>query len=78
MQLRGRQYPIATVPDQVNLIIQAPYRDKTFGDWYANPEVITWTEGWEETLALLKESFGPGTEVGVIPNATMQYFRRAA
>ncbi len=74
----GRQYPIVTVPDQVNLIIQAPYRDKTFGDWYSNPEVITWTECWDETLALLKESFGAGAEVGVIPNATMQYYRRPA
>lgn len=69
----GRQYPVTAVPDGIDMIIQAPYLDKTFGDWFANPEAITWTRGWEETLALLQRRFGAGTRAAVIPNATMQY-----
>ena len=71
----GRQYPVTAVPDSVELIIMAPCFDKTFGDWFANPEVVTFTESWEETLEILKPRFGSGTEVAVIPNATMQYYK---
>ncbi len=71
----GRQYPLTAVPDSVNLIIMAPFLDKTFGDWFANPEVITFTESWEETLEILKLRFRKGTKVAVIPNATVQYFK---
>ncbi|MBR9981567.1 MAG: DUF2088 domain-containing protein [Desulfatitalea sp.] len=69
----GRQYPVTAVPPSIEMIIQAPYLDKTFGDWFANPETITWTRSWEETLALLERRFGAGTRAAVIPNATMQY-----
>jgi len=71
----GRQYPVVReIGSNLNLIIQAPHLDKTFADWFPNPEVITWTKSWDETLALLKKSFGPGTRVAVVPNATMQYY----
>ncbi|MBU2645095.1 DUF2088 domain-containing protein [bacterium] len=70
----GRQYPIATVPGSLDLIIMAPFLDKTFGDWFSNPEVITWTETWEETRAILESRFQHGAKVAVIPNATMQYY----
>jgi nickel-dependent lactate racemase len=70
----GRQYPVGAIPAGVDVIVMAPYLDKTFGDWMANPEVITWTKNWEQTLELLKRSFGPGTQAAVMPNATMQYF----
>ena len=69
----GRQYPVTAVPPSIDMIIMAPYLDKTFGDWFANPEAITWTRDWDETLALLKKRFGPATRAAVIPNATMQY-----
>jgi len=72
----GRQYPVTAVPDSVDLIIMAPYLDKTFGDWFANPEQITWTESWKETLDLLKSRFENGARVAVVPNATMQYYRQ--
>jgi hypothetical protein len=52
----------------------APYLDKTFGDWLENPEVITWTKNWDQTLEVLNGSFGTGTQAAVVPNATMQYF----
>jgi hypothetical protein len=52
----------------------APYLDKTFGDWLENPEVVTWTKSWQQTLEMLKGRFGPGTRTAVLPNATMQYF----
>ncbi len=69
----GRQYPIARVPGNLNLIIQAPHLDKTFGDWFANPDAITWTQNWQQTLALLRDRHGDHAKVGVVPNATMAY-----
>jgi nickel-dependent lactate racemase len=71
----GRQYPVTAVPERIRLIVMAPCFDRSFGDWYANPEAITWTRSWPETLALLENDFGPGTSVAVIPNGTLQYFK---
>jgi hypothetical protein len=48
--------------------------DKTFGDWFANPELITWTKDWGQTLSLLCSEIKPGAQVAVVPNATMQYY----
>jgi hypothetical protein len=48
--------------------------DRTFADWFSNPEVIIWMKDWDCTLDYLKGSYGTGTKVAVIPNATMQYF----
>ena len=70
----GRQYPVGGIPSSVNLIVMAPYMDKTFADWLANPEVITWTKNWDQTLEVLNGRFGAGTRAAVVPNATMQYF----
>ena len=70
----GRQYPIGTIPPSVKLIVMAPQADKTFGDWFSNPEVITWTKDWGQTLTLLKVAMKPGARVAVVPNATMQYY----
>jgi nickel-dependent lactate racemase len=70
----GRQYPVGRIPDSLKLIIMAPYLDKTFCDWLANPEVVTWTKNWDQTLGLLNDMHGPGTRVAVVPNATMQYY----
>jgi nickel-dependent lactate racemase len=70
----GRQYPIGALPPSVRLIVMAPRMDKTFGDWFANPEAITWTRNWGETLALLREDLKPGARLAVVPNATMQYY----
>ena len=70
----GRQYPVGGIPPRVKVIVMAPYLDKTFGDWLGNPEVITWTKNWEQTLEVLNGNFGSGTPTAVIPNATMQYF----
>jgi len=72
----GRQYPVTAVPERIRLIVMAPCFDRNFGDWFANPEVVTWTRSWPETLALLEKDIGPGTSAAVIPNGTMQYFRR--
>jgi hypothetical protein len=74
----GRQYPVTAVPPSIRLIIQAPYFDKNFGDWFSNPEVISWARNWEETFGLLQNTHGPGTKAVVIPDATMQYHQRTA
>jgi nickel-dependent lactate racemase len=70
----GRQYPVGTVPPSINLIIMAPHLDRNFGDWVSNPEAITFTTDWNETMGLLRDSLRGGTRVSVLPNATMQYY----
>jgi nickel-dependent lactate racemase len=74
-QYGGRQYPVGVVPPSVNVIIMAPYLDRNFGDWVSNPEVITFTRSWDETLQLLKEKQGDSAKVAILPNATMQYYK---
>ena len=71
----GRQYPISRVPRGLSVIIQAPHFDRTFGDWFHNPEAITWTRSWAETKSLLEQKHGASARVGVIPNGTMAYHR---
>jgi len=70
----GRQFPIGTIPPSVKLIVMAPKMDRTFGDWFSNPEAITWTKDWGQTLSLLRDTVKPGARVAVVPNATMQYY----
>jgi nickel-dependent lactate racemase len=70
----GRQYPVSAIPGSVNLIIQANHGDKTFADWFSNPEVVTFTRDWRETLGLLRPDHGAGTRVGIVPSATMAYY----
>lgn len=70
----GRQYPVGTILGSLNLVIQAPYRDKTFADWFSNPEVVTWSRDWDETLQILARIHGAGSRVGVVPSATMAYY----
>jgi len=71
----GRMYPVRQLPDNLRLIIMAPCLDRTFGDWFANPEVITFCKTWGQTMELLAGEHGPGTRAAVLPNATMQYFK---
>ena len=70
----GRQYPIGTLPPSIRVVIMAPHMDKTFGDWFSNPEAVTWTKNWEQTLEVLKQTTKTGARVAVIPNSTMQYY----
>ncbi len=70
----GRQYPVSAIPASLNLIIQAGYLDRTFADWFSNPEVVSWTRNWDETLQVLKKTYGAGTRVGIVPSATMAYY----
>jgi len=72
----GRQYPVTAIPPGVKLIIQAPFLERTFADWFSDPEEVTFTRNWEETMELIGPNFGAGTEVAVIPTGTMQYFKR--
>ncbi|MFP3981093.1 MAG: lactate racemase domain-containing protein [Desulfobacterales bacterium] len=70
----GRRYPVATVPEGLKLVIQAPYMDKTFADWFSNPETVAWSSSWQQTLEILKPISGAHLRAAVIPNATMQYY----
>jgi len=62
------------IPPSLDVIIVTPHPDRTFGDWVRNPEVITWTKSWAQTLGLLKEKLGDSPKVGVLHDATMMYF----
>ncbi|MCF8033037.1 MAG: lactate racemase domain-containing protein [Desulfarculaceae bacterium] len=70
----GRKYPLRPLPEESELIIMAPHLDRTFGDWFPNPEVISFTRDWPQTLSLLRERHREGSAVAVLPDATMQYF----
>ena len=75
----GENYPIITIPQTYDLMVVSPMIEKTAGDWFSNPEAITWVEDWKDALAYLKGikglkgRFGPKAKVGVIPNATISY-----
>jgi len=71
----GRRHPASGIPEGLDLIVMAPCFDKTFGDWFKNPETATWTRTWEETLAVLEQKAGPNSRAAVLPNATMQYLQ---
>jgi len=70
----GRQYPVGAIPPSIDFIIMTPYPDKTLADWFANPEVVTFTENWDQTMEILKAKHGSGTKAAVLPSATMQYY----
>jgi len=70
----GLSHPPGQLIPSINLIVVAPYMDRLIGDWVGNPELITWTKSWDEALEHLTELHGPGTSVGVLPNATMMYY----
>ncbi len=64
-----------TPPPNVNRIIMfTPYIDKAGASWVAPPECISWAKTWPEVLELLTEKYGDSAKVGVVPDATMQYF----
>jgi nickel-dependent lactate racemase len=70
----GRQYPIAPVIPSIHLIVQAAHFDRTFGDWFSNPEDITFTKSWDQTRALLEQKHGTDTRAAVVPSASMAYY----
>ena len=72
----GRQYPIAFIPDTVQLIIVTEYPDRTIADWFSNPDKCIIKRNRQEALEVLRKTHGPGSQVAVLPNATMQYFAK--
>ena len=70
----GRQYPVASIPASVRLVIQAPHRAKTFADWFSNAEAVVWTRNWSETREELERTHGPEARVAVVQSATMAYY----
>lgn len=70
----GRQVSPTEIPPGVRIIVIAPQWDATSTDWVKNPEVITRTRDWGQTLSLLGREFGPGTQAAVLPEASIIYF----
>lgn len=70
----GRQFPVASLPENLNLIVMTPHPDRTILDWFSNPEKGSVARNWNEVLNRLASTCGPGTKVAVLPNATMQYY----
>ncbi|MBS3809809.1 MAG: DUF2088 domain-containing protein, partial [Desulfobacterales bacterium] len=46
----GRQYPVASIPESVNLIIMTAYPDRTLLDWFANPDSASVARNWQEVM----------------------------
>lgn len=61
-------------PEGVKVIVCSRYPDLTMCDLFASAESVTMTRDWDETLALLEESYPTSASVAVIPDGTMQYF----
>lgn len=72
----GRKYPIAAIPENVNLIIMTTYPDRTLLDFFSNPDSASIARNWREVLELVRPLHGKGTKAAVLPSATMQYFPR--
>lgn len=70
----GCQSAPTEIPPGVRIIVVAPQWDPNFTDWVKNPQVITRTRDWKETLTLLSDEYGPGTHAAVLPEATIVYF----
>jgi nickel-dependent lactate racemase len=70
----GRQFPVAAIPETVNLIIMTAYPDRTILDWFSNPDSASVVRNWREVMNLVGPLHGKGTKAAVLPNATMQYF----
>jgi len=70
----GRQYPVAAIPQDIRLIVMTAYPDRTFLDWYSNPDNALIARNWEEVMALVRPHHGKGTKAAILPNATMQYY----
>jgi nickel-dependent lactate racemase len=69
----GRQFPVATIPPKVRLIVMTPYPDRTICDWFSNPESTQLARNWDQVLEMIGPWHGVGTRAAVLPNATMQY-----
>lgn len=71
----GRMYmKRGAPPETVRVIVCSSCPDRTTADWFADPDSVTWTESWEETLSLLESEFPEAASVAVIPDGTMQHF----
>jgi len=70
----GPKHPSVSVVEGIRLVVQAPTFDRTMGDWFGNPEVITFTRDWAGTLAALQRWHGPGTEVAVLPSGDLGWY----
>ncbi|MGD0625317.1 MAG: lactate racemase domain-containing protein [Thermodesulfobacteriota bacterium] len=56
------------------LFLISEYADWAGWDVFGPVKDINWMKTWEETVTLLKEDYGQGTKVAVIPDGTIQYF----
>jgi nickel-dependent lactate racemase len=62
------------LPPGLKAIVCSRYADRTMSDMFADPDSVTFTSDWPETLALLEQEYPGDATVAVIPDATMQYF----
>ena len=74
--LGGRSFRPKTQlpPNTKRITMMQPYPDFVGADWVAPYEMVNFTRSWSETLAQLKETWGASAKVGVIPDASVQYF----
>jgi lactate racemase len=61
-------------PKIKKFVLLMPFKNKASIDWFAPPESINWAKTWDEVLSILKTDYPQGAHVGVIPDATIQFF----
>ncbi len=61
-------------PNVERIIMFAPHIDMAGAGWLGPPECIVWAKTWPEVIDLIAAKHGDKPRVGVIPDATLQYF----
>ncbi len=61
-------------PNVRSVIYYSPYPDYSSRGWFGEPEKLYFTSDWNDVLAHLSHH-GPGTRVGVLADATIQYYK---
>jgi lactate racemase len=68
------QYKECRIPPQVNKVIIFTEYPHPGSSWFEENPKIVYMNQWSEVIKSLKGNHGPESRVGVIPDATVQYF----
>jgi len=68
------QYAQCAIPEYVKRVIIYSEYPHPGSNWFEKDPKILYLTRWQDVLACLQQSHGPGTRTAVIPDATNQYF----
>ena len=64
-------------PNIHRIICYMPYPEMGSDFWFGEPHKQIYVKTWDEVMALLKETHGPGTKVSIIADGTIQYYEQS-